>query len=109
MINILLEGYEINAPWLYDDLKKYILPNQLIAVIAFSFRDNEVKNLKDWDSLYSKEKVFIIMALSTALPPTEYRKIILHLLIILRIQRNLPYKKYKRQIFFISPEVALTE
>lgn len=56
MINILLEGYEINAPQLYDDLKKYILPNQLIAVIAFSFRDNEVKNLKDWDSLYSKEK-----------------------------------------------------
>ena len=56
MINILLEGYEINAPWLYDDLKKYILPNQSIVVIAFSFRDNEVKNSKDWDSLYSKEK-----------------------------------------------------
>lgn len=56
MINILLEGYEINAHWLYDDLKKYILPNQSIAVIAFSFRDNEVKNLKDWASLYSKEK-----------------------------------------------------
>ncbi|WP_296080695.1 Type 1 glutamine amidotransferase-like domain-containing protein [uncultured Eubacterium sp.] len=56
MINILLEGYEINAHWLYDDLKKYILPNQSIAVIAFSFRDNEVKNSKDWDSLYSKEK-----------------------------------------------------
>lgn len=56
MINILLEGYEINAPWLYDDLKKYILPNQSIAVIAFSFRDSEVKNSKDWDSLYSKEK-----------------------------------------------------
>lgn len=56
MVNILLEGYEINAHWLYDDLKKYILPNQSIAVIAFSFRDNEVKNSKDWDSLYSKEK-----------------------------------------------------
>ena len=56
MINILLEGYEINAHWLYDDLKKYIFPNQSIAVIAFSFRDNEVKNSKDWDSLYSKEK-----------------------------------------------------
>lgn len=56
MINILLEGYEINAPWLYDDLKKYILPNQSIAVIAFSFRDSEVKNSKDWDSLYSKGK-----------------------------------------------------
>lgn len=58
MINILLEGYEINAPWLYDDLKKYILPNQSITVIAFSFRDSEVKNSKDWDSLYSKEKGF---------------------------------------------------
>mgnify|MGYP004461051529 FL=1 len=56
MINILLEGYEINAPWLYDDLKKYILPNQSIAVITFSFRDSEVKNSKDWDSLYSKGK-----------------------------------------------------
>lgn len=32
------------------------MPNQSIAVIAFSFRDNEVKNSKDWDSLYSKEK-----------------------------------------------------
>ena len=25
MINILLEGYEINSDYLYDDLKKYIL------------------------------------------------------------------------------------
>ena len=24
MINILLEGYEINAHWLYDDIKIYI-------------------------------------------------------------------------------------
>lgn len=55
MINILLEGYEINAPWIYDDLKKYILPNYSVAVVAFSFRDREVKNSKDWDLLYSKE------------------------------------------------------
>ena len=54
MINILLEGYEINVPWLYDDLKKYILPGYSVAVMAFSFRDSEVKNSKDWDSLYSK-------------------------------------------------------
>lgn len=56
MINILLEGYEINAPWLYDDLKKYILPNYSVAVVAFSFRDSEVKNSTDWNLLYSKEK-----------------------------------------------------
>lgn len=56
MINILLEGYDINADWLYDDLKKYILPNDSVAVVAFSFRDNEVKNSAEWNSLYSKEK-----------------------------------------------------
>lgn len=55
MINILLEGYEINASYLYDDLKNYILPNYSVAVVAFSFRDREVKNSKDWNSLYSKE------------------------------------------------------
>lgn len=56
MINILLEGYEINAPWLYDDLKKYILSSYSVAVMAFSFRDNEVKNSAEWNLLYSKDK-----------------------------------------------------
>lgn len=55
MINILLEGYDINADWLYDDLKKYILPNYSVAVVAFSFRDSEVNNSADWNLLYSKE------------------------------------------------------
>ena len=55
MINILLEGYDIDAPWLYDDLKNYIKPNNKVAVVAFSFRDNRVKSLADWDALYSKE------------------------------------------------------
>jgi len=55
MINILLEGYEINAPWLYKDLKNYIMPNYTVAVVAFSFRDNEVKSLSDWNNLYGKE------------------------------------------------------
>ena len=55
MINILLEGYDINADWLYNDLKKYILPNHSVAIVAFSFRDNRVKSLDDWNALYSKE------------------------------------------------------
>lgn len=55
MINILLEGYDIATPWLYKELKNYIMPNHSVAVVAFSFRDSEVKNLKDWGSLYSKE------------------------------------------------------
>lgn len=55
MINILLEGYEINSDYLYDDLKKYILPNYSVAVVAFSFRDSECKNSTEWNLLYSKE------------------------------------------------------
>lgn len=31
MVNILLEGYEINSDYLYDDLKKYILTDYSIA------------------------------------------------------------------------------
>ncbi len=55
MINILLEGYDINAPWLYEELKKFIMPNHKVAVVAFSFRDSKVQSLSDWNSLYSKE------------------------------------------------------
>lgn len=31
MVNILLEGYEINSDYLYDDLKKYILTDYSVA------------------------------------------------------------------------------
>ena len=55
MINILLEGYNIDAPWLRDELKRYIKPHHSVAVVAFSFRDSRVKSLADWNSLYSKE------------------------------------------------------
>ncbi|MBE6604055.1 MAG: peptidase S51, partial [Ruminococcaceae bacterium] len=55
MINILLEGYDIDAPWLYNELKKYIQPNHSVVVVAFSFRENRVKNLSDWNALYDKK------------------------------------------------------
>ena len=55
MINILLEGYDIDAPWLYDELKHYIKPEFSVAVVAFSFRDSRVRSLEDWNALYGKE------------------------------------------------------
>ena len=55
MINILLEGFDIDAPWLYEKLKNYIKPNHSVVIVAFSFRDNRVKSLSDWDTLYGKE------------------------------------------------------
>lgn len=57
MINILLESvFDIDAPWISTELKNYIKPYHSVAVVAFSFRDNRVKCLSDWDSLYSKEQ-----------------------------------------------------
>lgn len=56
MVNVLLEGFDINASYLYDELKKYILPNYKVAVVPFSFRDNDVKNAEEWELLYSERK-----------------------------------------------------
>lgn len=55
MINILLEGYDIQAPWLYEELKNYLKPSHKVAIVAFSFRDDRLKSLLDWDNLYSKQ------------------------------------------------------
>lgn len=55
MINILLEGYDIDAVWLRDELKQYIKPTHAVAVVAFSFRDSRVKSIEDWNLLYGKE------------------------------------------------------
>lgn len=55
MTNILLEGYDIDAPWLYETLKSYLKPCCRVAVIAFSFRDSRVKSSEDWDLLYGKD------------------------------------------------------
>ena len=55
MVNILLEGYDIDAPWLYGALRPHIRPTDRVAVVAFSFRDNRIKNAADLDRLYSRE------------------------------------------------------
>ncbi len=55
LVNILLEGYDIAAPYLIDELSRHIKPEHSVAVAALSFRDNRVKSLEDWNKLYSKE------------------------------------------------------
>lgn len=55
MVNILLDDYEIDRPYLYDCLKNYIKSDFSVAVVAFSFRDSEVKSLSDWNRLYGKK------------------------------------------------------
>ncbi len=55
MVNILLERYTFNDPMLYDTLKAYIKPQHRVAVVPFSFRDNRVKGIDDWEDLYGKD------------------------------------------------------
>lgn len=56
MIHILLEGYDIDAPWLFSELQRYIRPHHRVAVLAFSFRDSQASCLADWELLYGRKQ-----------------------------------------------------
>lgn len=53
MVNIFVEGYDLTAEYLREPLKKSIGPGKKVAVVAFSFRDSQLANAKQWDALYS--------------------------------------------------------
>jgi len=55
VVNVLLEGYDIGAPWLRGELEKYIKPSHRVAVVAFSFRESRVRSLADWNALYGRD------------------------------------------------------
>lgn len=60
MVNILLEGYDIDAQWLHEELKNYIQPDHKVAVVALAFRDSKVGNLAQWEALYGKGQANIM-------------------------------------------------
>ena len=55
MINILIEKYTIDEPWLFKELRQYIQPWHRVLCVAFSFRDNSVCNAEKWDDFYGKD------------------------------------------------------
>lgn len=55
MVNILLEGFDVNAPWLMPELSRYLRPGARVAVVALSFRDSQARNEADWDRLYARD------------------------------------------------------
>ena len=54
-VHILLEGYVIDADYLYEALKPYLTPRSKVAVIAFSFREQYVSSAEEWEHFYGKE------------------------------------------------------
>lgn len=52
MINILLDVLDFSTNFLYEDLKRHIYPSDKVVILAFSYRDREVQNLRAWKMLY---------------------------------------------------------
>lgn len=55
MVNVLLESYDLTAPFLVEELHNYIRPNSSVTIIAFSFLPSQASNLSEWLGLYGKE------------------------------------------------------
>lgn len=54
MINILLDTLDFSADFIYEEIKRYIRPEDEVVVLAFSYRDRDVRCLEDWNRLYGK-------------------------------------------------------
>ena len=54
MIHILLDILDFSADFLYQELKRYTHPGDKVVILAFSYRNREVQNLRDWKKLYGK-------------------------------------------------------
>lgn len=52
MIHVLIEGYDIDAPWLRGELQGLLKPKERVTLVALSFRDAQVASAQDWDALY---------------------------------------------------------
>ena len=66
MINVLLDFYTIDEPWIYSELKSVISPEMKVALIPFSFRDEYVNDDESWQMLYGKGKGKIYSAIARA-------------------------------------------
>ena len=58
MVNVLLESYDLTAPFLVEELRSYIKPTDHVAIVAFSFLPSQAANLEQWLGLYGKEGMF---------------------------------------------------
>ena len=56
MVNVLLESYDLTAPFLVGELRNYIKPSDSVAIVAFSFLPSQAANLEQWLGLYGREE-----------------------------------------------------
>ena len=66
MINVLLDYYTIDEPWIYSELKSIISPEMKVVLIPFSFRDECVNDEESWRALYGKGRGKIYFGIARA-------------------------------------------
>lgn len=44
--------YRLNLPWCVDTYRKYIKKEDKVVIIAFSYREEEIQNLEQWNRYY---------------------------------------------------------
>lgn len=54
MVNVLLESYDLTAPFLAEELRPYIKPDSRVTIVAFSFLPSQASDLEQWRALYGK-------------------------------------------------------
>lgn len=55
MINILNMDYRLNLPWCIDTYRKYINKDDKVVIPAFSYREDEIHSLEEWNHYYGKD------------------------------------------------------
>ena len=55
MTHVLIEGYDIDAPWLRGELQGILRAEARVTLVALAFRDAQVASARDWDALYGPE------------------------------------------------------
>jgi len=55
IMNVLLSNYNFHEEWIRDELKEYLKEDTKVVVLPFSFSEQWICNLEEWDKAYSKE------------------------------------------------------
>jgi hypothetical protein len=68
MTNILLSKHDISKRWCVKELKQYIQKDSKVVIVAFSFRESEISNEREWDRFYGA-KGYLSTAIEKSFKP----------------------------------------
>ena len=108
MINILLDTLDFSADFLYEQLKRYIHPEDKVAVLAFPIGTGMSAALQTGMRFIEKETGFIIRIWCPRSYDTGFQRTILSGSIIIQIQNPRRQSSFVARTFFICREACRT-